>query len=56
MAKNRTITQLECDVCKERNYSQVVSKNRALQKAQGTLKIKKYCRRCRKHHLHKETK
>ena len=56
MAKNRTITQLECEKCKEHNYSQVVSKTRALEKALGTLKIKKYCNRCRKHTLHKETK
>jgi len=52
MAKNRTITHLACEKCKERNYTQVVGKNRAA----GSLKIKKFCSRCRKHQLHKETK
>ena len=52
MAKNRTVTHLACDECKERNYSQVVGKKRAA----GALKLSKYCSRCRRHVMHKETK
>ncbi|TET06530.1 50S ribosomal protein L33 [Candidatus Dependentiae bacterium] len=52
MAKNRVTTHLACKECKERNYSQVVSKNRKV----GALQLKKFCSRCRKHTEHKETK
>lgn len=52
MAKNRVTTQLACETCKERNYTQVVSKNRTA----GSLKLNKFCARCRKHNIHKETK
>jgi len=52
MAKNRVTTHLVCENCKERNYTQVVSKKRSV----GSLKLKKYCSRCRKHSAHKETK
>lgn len=52
MAKNRVITHLACEVCKERNYSQYVGKTRSA----GSLKISKFCARCRKHNVHKETK
>jgi large subunit ribosomal protein L33 len=52
MAKNRKTTHLVCEVCKERNYTQVVSKKRTI----GSLKLSKYCFRCRKHNDHKETK
>ncbi|MCX5925358.1 MAG: 50S ribosomal protein L33 [Candidatus Dependentiae bacterium] len=52
MAKNRITTHLVCSECKERNYTQVVGKGRTI----GTLKLKKFCSRCRKHHEHKETK
>jgi large subunit ribosomal protein L33 len=52
MAKNRVTTHLACEVCKERNYSQTVNKKRTV----GSLKLSKYCSRCRKHHAHKETK
>jgi len=52
MAKNRTITHLACEQCKERNYTQVVSKTRTA----GSLKLKKFCSRCRKHVMHKESK
>ena len=36
MAKNRVTTHLACEACKERNYTQVVSKKRTV----GSLKIK----------------
>jgi large subunit ribosomal protein L33 len=52
MAKNRVTTHLACEVCKERNYSQVVNKSRTA----GSLKLKKFCPHCRKHGAHKETK
>ncbi len=52
MAKNRIITSLSCGECKERNYTQVASKKRTV----GSLKLSKYCSRCRKHVAHKETK
>lgn len=52
MAKNRTTTHLVCEECKERNYTQVVNKKRTA----GALKLSKYCSRCRKHNMHKETK
>ena len=52
MAKNRVITSLSCEKCKNRNYTQVVSKKRTV----GSLQLKKYCARCRQHFPHKETK
>ena len=52
MAKNRVTTHLACEVCKERNYSQVVSKKRTA----GALRLNKFCARCRKHNAHKESK
>jgi large subunit ribosomal protein L33 len=52
MAKNRVITHLACEECKERNYTQVVTKKRSV----GSLKLSKFCPRCRKHEMHKETK
>jgi large subunit ribosomal protein L33 len=52
MAKNRVITHLACEQCKERNYTQVVSKKRSV----GSLNLSKYCWRCRKHNGHKESK
>jgi len=52
MAKNRTVITLQCSECKNRNYSQMVSKKRAF----GKLELNKYCEKCRKHHTHKEIK
>ena len=49
---NRTIIQLECTVCKERNYSKTKNKRTMTDK----LILSKYCPRCRKHTDHKETK
>jgi large subunit ribosomal protein L33 len=48
----RNIIQLACSECKNRNYS--TTKNK--QKMPDRLEIKKYCRFCRKHTIHKETK
>ena len=52
MAGNRSIINMECSVCKERNYSTTKNKK----KTQDKLNLSKYCPRCRKHELHKETK
>ncbi len=48
----RTIIQLACTECKNRNYS--TTKNK--QKTPDRLETKKYCRFCRKHTTHRETK
>ncbi len=53
MAKDaREVITLECTVCKERNYQ--TDKNTKLQK--DKLELNKYCKSCKKHTLHKETK
>ena len=48
----RTIIGLECTKCKNRNYS--TTKNRRTHP--DRMELKKYCRWCRKHTPHKETK
>ena len=48
----RDIVSLACDDCKRRNY--VTTKNK--RKQQARYEFKKYCRFCRKHTLHKETR
>jgi large subunit ribosomal protein L33 len=48
----RTLIHLECESCKRRNYT--TNKNR--KNVQGKLELKKFCRFCRKHVPHKETK
>jgi large subunit ribosomal protein L33 len=54
MAKRaiRTIIKLECTECRERNYT--TEKNR--RNDPGRLELDKFCPRCRKHTLHRETK
>ncbi len=49
---NRTIVTLECSVCKERNYT--TDRNKRTQT--DRLALSKFCKRCRKHTEHKETK
>jgi large subunit ribosomal protein L33 len=49
---NRSIVSLECHVCKERNYSTTKNKRTTQEK----LAFNKYCKRCRKHTEHKESK
>jgi len=44
--------KLQCSVCKRVNYFTKKSKNISEKK----LELKKYCRWCRKHTLHKEEK
>jgi len=43
---------LQCTECKRRNYSTTKNKKRTT----GKLEFKKYCRWCRKHTAHKETR
>jgi large subunit ribosomal protein L33 len=55
MAKSkdvRPVITMACTDCKERNYT--TQKNR--RNDQGRLEFKKYCPRCRKHTVHKESK
>ena len=48
----REILQLACGDCKRRNYSTTKNKRTMT----GKLELNKYCRFCRKHTAHKETK
>ena len=48
----RPVITLACIECKERNYT--TEKNRRNDPAR--LEFSKYCKRCRKHQLHRETK
>ena len=48
----RDIIHLQCGGCKRRNYSTTKNKK----KQQGKLEVKKYCRFCRSHQVHKESK
>jgi large subunit ribosomal protein L33 len=43
---------LACSECKRRNYHKTRDKRKTPEK----IEVKKYCRWCRKHTLHKETK
>jgi large subunit ribosomal protein L33 len=48
----RPVITLQCTECKERNYT--TEKNR--RNDPGRMELNKYCRRCRKHTQHRETK
>jgi large subunit ribosomal protein L33 len=48
----REIISLACSECRRRNYSTTRNKK----KTPDRLEIKKYCRFCRKHQIHKESK
>ncbi len=52
MGDNTLIVALACSDCKRRNYS--TTKNKQTHKEK--LELKKYCRWCKTHTLHKETK
>ncbi|MEO0098196.1 MAG: 50S ribosomal protein L33 [candidate division WOR-3 bacterium] len=47
----RVLIQLACAECKRRNYSTTKNKNK-----QERLELRKYCKFCRKHTVHKEVK
>ncbi|RMG21727.1 MAG: 50S ribosomal protein L33 [Deltaproteobacteria bacterium] len=49
---NRIIVHLECTECSERNYTTTKNKRTTPDK----LEFRKYCPRCRRHQLHRETK
>jgi large subunit ribosomal protein L33 len=48
----RIILLLQCTECRNRNYSTMKNKKNTTDK----LQLSKYCRHCRKHTPHKETK
>ena len=48
----RTKITLECTECKQRNYNMTKDKKNHPDR----MEAKKYCRFCKKHTLHKETK
>ncbi|HME46099.1 MAG TPA: 50S ribosomal protein L33 [Syntrophorhabdales bacterium] len=48
----RQLVILACSECKNRNYN--TTKNK--QKTPDRLELKKYCKFCKKHTAHKETK
>ncbi|HEY3080072.1 MAG TPA: 50S ribosomal protein L33 [Chloroflexota bacterium] len=48
----RVIITLACTECKERNYT--TTKNR--RNDPDRLELRKYCRRCRLHRAHRETR
>jgi large subunit ribosomal protein L33 len=49
---NRVIVTMECTECKNRNYSTTRNKRKHSDK----YRMKKYCRSCRRHTEHKESK
>lgn len=54
MAKKevRVVIYLACTECKERNYTSEKSRRND----PNRLELQKFCNRCRKHTLHRETK
>ena len=48
----RTKITLECTECKQRNYDNYKNKKNDPDR----IEMKKYCSRCQKHTVHKETK
>ena len=52
--KRKSYAKFQCDSCK--NITHFVHKSKKDAAAQKTLEMKKYCRHCRKHTLHKEAK
>ena len=51
-AGNRVGITLACTGCKQRNYQTTKNKKNDTER----IEIKKYCRFCKKHTMHKETK
>ena len=48
----REIVTLQCTECKERNYTTTKNKKTTT----GRLEFSKFCKRCRTHRKHRETK
>ncbi len=55
MAKkgNRIVVLMECEECKNKNYSTSINH---INQREKKLKIKKFCKNCRKHTLHRMVK
>ncbi|MHB9146492.1 MAG: 50S ribosomal protein L33 [Symbiobacteriia bacterium] len=51
-AGNRTIITLACTDCKRRNYTSIKNKKNDANR----LELNKYCRYCRHHTVHRETR
>ena len=51
-SRMRDIIQLACGECKRRNYSTTKNKKKTTER----LEFSKFCRFCRKHTAHKESK
>ncbi len=49
---NRPKVTMACVECRERNY--ITTKHRVTQRER--IELRKYCPRCRKHELHRETR
>ena len=49
---NRDIIALACSECRRRNYSTTRNKK----KTPNKLELRKYCRFCRSHTIHRESK
>ena len=54
MAKkgNENLAKMKCEVCKTVNY--FTTRNKKILKEK--LEMKKHCKKCKKHTMHKETK
>jgi large subunit ribosomal protein L33 len=50
--QGRVPVTLACSECKARNYKTTKSREQTV----GALEIKKYCKLCKRHTLHRETK
>jgi large subunit ribosomal protein L33 len=53
MAAGRNVVALQCTVCKNQNYFAERGKKKG---DRAKIEVKKFCQRCDKHSLHKETK
>ncbi|MDD5145849.1 MAG: 50S ribosomal protein L33 [Candidatus Pacebacteria bacterium] len=51
-AAKKPFTKLQCSVCKRINYFT----NKSKKVSEKKLELSKFCKWCRKHTLHKETK
>ncbi|MGI8916658.1 MAG: 50S ribosomal protein L33 [Chloroflexota bacterium] len=51
-AENRITLDMACGTCKSRNYT--TTKNR--RNTTARLELRKFCRRCRQHTVHRETR
>ncbi len=56
MAKRKPFVKLQCKECKRINYYAHKSKGIKTGASEKKLELKKFCKWCRKHTVHKETK